>query len=100
MRYSEREYKGGQQFRETTACSSAGAQFTYADCAAYVHLPLIVSASKTVLGEDALAVLAGLKDYLSRVRERPSAAQADAERKASLDEFLAYRAEQHASAPP
>ena len=38
---------------------AAGDQFTLADCAAIVHLPLVSGASKMIYGEDLLAALPG-----------------------------------------
>jgi glutathione S-transferase len=63
----------------------AGAEFTLADAAAWVSLPLVSSATKAVLGEDVLA--AGgidLKAYLRLVGDRPSAQRVSADRKAHL----------------
>lgn len=62
----------------------AGDQFTQADCAAYVNLPLVGMATKIVYGEDLL--LAGgvnYKDYMKMVGERPSAQKVAADRKAA-----------------
>lgn len=61
----------------------AGEHFTQADCAAYVHLPLVALSSKIVFGEDLL--LAGgvdWKAYSKLIAERPSAQKVDADRKA------------------
>jgi glutathione S-transferase len=62
----------------------AGAQFTQADCAAYVHLPLIAMASKAAFGED-LLLAGGLdtKPYIKLIGERPSAQKVTADRKAA-----------------
>jgi glutathione S-transferase len=60
----------------------AGAEFTLADCAAAVHLPLIASACKRVLGEDLLASLP-LKAYMERLDTRPTLVQVNADRKAN-----------------
>lgn len=57
-----------------------GAEFTQADCAAMVHLPLVSMASKIIYGEDALADLP-VRDYLKLVNERPTAQQVNADRK-------------------
>ncbi len=62
----------------------AGADFTQADCAAFVSLPVIGMASKAIYGEDLL--LAGgvdYKAYLKLIGERPSAQKVVADRKAS-----------------
>ncbi len=61
----------------------AGEQFTVADCAGWVSLPLVGMATKAVLGEDMLAA-AGVdwKGYARLVGERPSAQKVAADRKA------------------
>lgn len=61
----------------------AGATFTQADCSAWVTLPLVSMASKSVYGDDLLAA-AGIdtKPYLHRIGERPSARRVTADRKA------------------
>ncbi len=62
----------------------AGDNFTQADCAAYVSLPLVGMATKVVYGED-LLLAAGVnyKDYMKTVGERPSAQKVAADRKAA-----------------
>jgi glutathione S-transferase len=67
---------------------AAGAEFTLADCALAVHLPLVGRASKLVLGRD---VLAGtpLADYVAMIVERPSVMKVNADRKANLELFVA-----------
>lgn len=69
-----------------------GDTFSYADCAAVTHLPIIRSACKAVLGQDALADVPGLQAYLGRMSERPSVQRINADRKAGLEAFAAYRA--------
>lgn len=66
----------------------AGAEFTLADCAAAVHLPLVSAASKAIYGEDVLAELP-VRDYLRRLGERPSLQQVNADRKSSTELMLA-----------
>ena len=63
----------------------AGDQFTLADCAGYVSLPLVAVATKKVLGEDML-VAGGVdwKAYAAVIGQRPSAQKVDADRKADL----------------
>ena len=75
-----------------------GAQFTFADCAACMHLPLISSACKTIFGDDPLGSVPGLRKYLDALAQRPHALRVNSERKASLDAFIAYRAQIQASA--
>lgn len=61
-----------------------GAEFTMADCAAVVHLPLISSATKVVYGRDFLADLP-VKDYLKLVGARETVVKVNADRKANLE---------------
>ena len=63
----------------------AGDTFTQADCAAWVSLPLVGMATKTIYGEDLL--LAGgvdYKAYMKMIGERPSAQKVAADRKAAM----------------
>jgi len=64
----------------------AGEQFTLADCAAWVSLPLVAMASKAVLGEDLLAA-GGVdwKPYVKFIGERPAAQKVVADRKADQE---------------
>ncbi len=68
----------------------AGDTFTQADCAAWVSLPLVGVASKSVLGEDLLAA-AGIdwKAYAAMIGERPTAAKVAADRKADAARMAA-----------
>jgi glutathione S-transferase len=61
----------------------AGDQFTLADCSAWVSLPLVGMATKTVYGED-LLIAQGVdwKGYVKLVGERPSVQRVAADRKA------------------
>ncbi len=63
----------------------AGSEFTLADCCAFVSLPLVAMATRTVLGSDLLAD-AGVdwKGYLKVVAARPSAQRVEADRKAAI----------------
>lgn len=61
----------------------AGKDLTLADCAAFVHLPLVSLATKIALGEDVLAGVPQLKSLIALLRERPAFAQVDADRKAA-----------------
>ena len=61
----------------------AGDTFTLADCSAWVSLPLVALATKSVLGEDLLAAHGvDWKSYGKRVGERPSAVRITEDRKA------------------
>ena len=63
----------------------AGSEFTLADCCAFVSLPLVGMATKTVLGTDVL-MDAGVdwKSYLKVVAARPSVQRVEADRKAAI----------------
>jgi glutathione S-transferase len=76
----------------------AGPQFTYADCAALVHLPLVSSACRTIFEDDLLASVPGLRAYLAEQEQRPHAQRVNADRKAGLDAFVTYRAKAKAQA--
>ncbi|MEG2045354.1 MAG: glutathione S-transferase [Comamonas sp.] len=69
----------------------AGEQFTQADCAAIVHLPLIGAATKAIYGQDLLAHLP-VQDYLGRMRERASVQRVQADRKANQPLMAAHYA--------
>ena len=68
----------------------AGPQFTQADCAAWVTLPLVSMATKAIYGEDLLAA-AGVdwKSYSKLIGERPSAQKVAADRKAAQEAMAA-----------
>ena len=67
-----------------------GDVFTLADCAAYVTLPLVALASKSVYGEDLLAAHGvDWKGYARLIAARPSAQRVDAERKTDQARWLA-----------
>jgi glutathione S-transferase len=69
---------------------AAGEEFTLADCAAYVHLPVVALASKVVYGEDLVAAHGiDWKAYVKRIAQRPSAQRVDADRKADQARTLA-----------
>ncbi len=74
-----------------------GAEFTLADCVAYVHLPLVSMASKAIYGEDVLAAYP-VKDYLKLLGERPSVQRVAADRKENTVAMQKWRAERTASA--
>ncbi len=68
----------------------AGNTFSLADCAAWVSLPVVALATRTVYGEDLLAS-AGVdwKAYAKLVGERPSAQRITADRKADQERAAA-----------
>ena len=61
----------------------AGHGLTLADCAAFVHLPLVSLTTKLAYGGDALQDLAPLKPYLKMLGERPAFAKVNEDRKAA-----------------
>ncbi|MFM8928565.1 MAG: glutathione S-transferase family protein [Betaproteobacteria bacterium] len=62
-----------------------GAEFSLADCCAYVSLPLVGVATKTVLGQD-LLLEAGVdwKSYVKALSDRSSVQRVEADRKAAI----------------
>lgn len=88
--------KIGQQLEKNVAAFSrltkyspfiAGEQFTLADCAAAVHLPLISGATKIVYGRDFLADTPA-RDYLKKLGERASVQKVNADRKTNTEVML------------
>lgn len=63
----------------------AGSELTLADCAAFVHLPLVSLATKLAYGADMLGGMTALKPYLNMLGERPAFAQVNADRKAAFE---------------
>ena len=61
----------------------AGPELTLADCAAFVHLPLVSLTSKLAFGVDALEGMPQVKPYLKLVGERPAFRQVNEDRKAA-----------------
>jgi glutathione S-transferase len=61
----------------------AGAQLTLADCAAYVHLPLVSLATKLAYGRDMLESMPQIKPYLKMLGERPAFKTVTEDRKAA-----------------
>jgi glutathione S-transferase len=61
----------------------AGKQLTIADCAAFVHLPLVTLATKMAYGRDALEDIPQVKPYLKMLGERPAFARVNEDRKAA-----------------
>ena len=66
----------------------AGDQFTLADCAAIVHLPIVAGASKLIYGEDLLAAMP-VKDYVRAMGSRPSVGRVNDDRKVDTQRLLA-----------
>ncbi|HEV8094178.1 MAG TPA: glutathione S-transferase N-terminal domain-containing protein [Burkholderiales bacterium] len=63
----------------------AGPDLTLADCAAFVHLPLISLATKLAYGADALEGVTAVKPYLKMLGERPAFARVNEDRKAAQE---------------
>jgi glutathione S-transferase len=63
----------------------AGAEFSLADCAAAVHLPVVSLATKLSYGRDCFEELPQVKPYLKMLGERPAVAKVNADRKAASE---------------
>jgi glutathione S-transferase len=61
----------------------AGPELTLADCAAFVHLPLVSLVTKLAFGKDYLDAMPQVKAYLKLVGERPAFRQVNEDRKAA-----------------
>jgi glutathione S-transferase len=61
----------------------AGRALTIADCAAFVHLPLVSLATKHGLGRDVLEDIPQVKPYLKMLGERPAFQKVNEDRKAA-----------------
>lgn len=85
--------RGVQAFARIAAFKPfvAGDQFTLADCAAIVHLPVVAGATKIIYGEDLLAALP-VRDYLKAMGARPAVAQVNADRKTDTQRMLSEAA--------
>jgi glutathione S-transferase len=62
----------------------AGKNLTLADCAAFVHLPLVSLATKLAYGRDVLEGLPQVKPYLQMLGERPAFRKVSDDRKAAM----------------
>jgi glutathione S-transferase len=67
----------------------AGKDLTLADCAAFVHLPLVTLSTKMAYGRDFLEDVPQMKPYLKMLGERPAFARVNADRKAAQEAALA-----------
>lgn len=68
----------------------AGKEFTHADCAAWVHLPLVSQATKKIFGRDFVEeLLPAAKPYLKMISERPQAQKVSVDRKAASEALMA-----------
>lgn len=68
----------------------AGKDFSHADCAACVHLPLVSQATKKIYGRDFVSELfPAAKPYLKLIAERPQAQRVNADRVAATEVMMA-----------
>jgi len=67
----------------------AGNDFTLADCAAFLHLPIVSLATRQAFGYDVLDGVSQLKPYLKMLGERPAFARVNEGRKAAQAEMAA-----------
>ena len=61
----------------------AGKDLTIADCAAFVHLPIVTLVTKLAFGRDFLEDIPQMKPYLKMLGERPAFAKVNEERRAA-----------------
>jgi glutathione S-transferase len=61
----------------------AGRDLTIADCAAFVHLPLVTLVTRSFFGRDFLEDIPQVKPYLKMLGERPAFATVNEDRKAA-----------------
>ena len=92
--------KGIRTFKSLVKFSPfiAGDTLTFADCAAYVHLPLISMATKKTYGEDMLAEMPQVREYLGMMKARPHVMKVDADRKINQEQMAAAAAAAKAKA--
>jgi glutathione S-transferase len=67
-----------------------GDQFTLADIAAILNLPIVRSVSKAFLGRDILSEVPGLDAYSMRMEERPHVKKIRADAAADRPAFMAH----------
>ena len=61
----------------------AGPELTFADCAAFCHLPLVALTTKLAYGREFLDELPQVKPYIAMLKKRPAFARVDEDRKAA-----------------
>jgi glutathione S-transferase len=61
----------------------AGAELTLADCAAFVHLPLVSITTRAIYGQDILESMPQIKGYLKMIGERPAFRTVNEDRKSA-----------------
>ena len=62
----------------------AGKTLTLADCAAFVHLPLVSLATKVAYGRDVFDEMPQVKPYIKMLAERPAFHKVNEDRKAAM----------------
>ena len=67
----------------------AGRELTLADCAAFVHLPLVSLATRLAFGRDFLDEVPQVKGYLKMLGERPAFRKVNEDRKAAQEALKA-----------
>jgi glutathione S-transferase len=75
----------------------AGKDLTLADCAAFVHLPLVTLSTKIAYGRDFLEDMPQLKPYLKMLGERPVFAKVNEDRKNAQAAMIARAKEKSAA---
>lgn len=67
----------------------SGDAFTHADCAAWVHLPLVSQATRKIYGRDLLdEFVPQARAYLKFIGERPHAQKVNDDRKTAMEAFM------------
>jgi glutathione S-transferase len=61
----------------------AGKELSIADCAAFVHLPLVTLVTRNFFGRDFLEDMPQVKPYLRMLAERPAFARVSEDRRAA-----------------
>jgi glutathione S-transferase len=67
-----------------------GDRFTAADAAVTIHAPTVSMIAKTALGEDPLANIPGLAEYLARMEQRPTVQRVRTDQRADQPSFYAH----------
>ncbi len=84
--------KGLRSYGRLARCSPfiGGDTFTHADCAAWVHLPLVSQCTRKIYGRDFLdELLPQAKAYLKLISERPHAQKVNEDRKTAMEAYMA-----------
>lgn len=86
--------KGIRAFKQLAKFSPfvAGAELSYADCAAGEHLPLVSMSTKIIYGRDVLDDYAEVRPYLKMLNERPAFRKTNDERKVATEAMAAAKA--------